>query len=74
MGMGMKPFEARYDGRCQACNERIYAGDMCTFDDDRIVHADCERTQFRDPFTIERQPCPKCFTVPPVSGVCGCDE
>lgn len=67
-------FAARYDGRCHACNERIYAGDTATFDDDRLVHADCERAEFRDPFKVERPPCGSCFMVPAANGLCGCDE
>jgi Zn ribbon nucleic-acid-binding protein len=35
-------FEAKYGGTCGACTERIHVGDLATYDEDEIVHVDCE--------------------------------
>jgi hypothetical protein len=37
----MKSFEARYEGRCAACGDRIEIGDDAAYDDDEVVHAYC---------------------------------
>ncbi len=34
-------FPARYDGRCDACSERIYEGDDICMVSGYAVHADC---------------------------------
>lgn len=71
----MTAFAARYDGRCGACDERIYEGDMIRFDaasDSNFVHDDCAASAPREP---KPQPiCPRCFTELPVTGVCGVCE
>jgi hypothetical protein len=42
-------FEARYYGRCAACDERITPGDEVAYDDDALVHEDCHS----DPFGVD---------------------
>ena len=60
-------FEARYPGRCNACDEPIKVGQECTFEDDLIVHIDCETHVI-----ATAEPCSLCFMVPAVNGDCGC--
>lgn len=60
------PFEAKYGGRCADCGEPIHIGDQIRYDDDRVVHDDC------DPVPVSERPldvCDKCFIVRP----CGCE-
>lgn len=54
-------FAARYDSRCASCLERIYVDDQVTYDDDRLVHADCEASAPAEKPT--GAPCPACFLV-----------
>lgn len=61
-------FAAKYPGRCNACDERIEIDDMCAFEDDLIVHADCEEDEPKPP----ADPCPACWIVPANNGECGC--
>lgn len=61
-------FAAKYAGRCNTCDERIEVGDMCAFEDDLIIHADCEKST--EPTFAD--PCPTCWTVPATNGECGC--
>lgn len=35
-------FEAKYGGTCGACTGRIHVGDLATYDEDELVHEDCE--------------------------------
>jgi hypothetical protein len=71
----MSTFPARYNGRCGACEERIYEGDMIEFSGEsatNFVHTDCSASAPRERPT---QPiCPECFTELPVAGVCGVCE
>lgn len=64
-------FEARYGGRCAACDEGIRVGDLARFEDDQIVHDDCVTAAPRRP---DLPPCGTCFMVPALTGTCGCDE
>lgn len=67
-----RTFEARYNGRCAACDERIHEGDPVRFADDALVHDDCAAAapKERAPLPI----CSRCFTELPVTGVCGVCE
>lgn len=67
-----RTFEARYNGRCGACDERIREGDTVRFDGDDLVHADCATSAPRE--QAPRPVCPECFTEIPVAGVCGVCE
>lgn len=67
-----RTFDARYGGRCSACEERIHEGDPVRFHEDALVHDDCTTAAPR-----ERAPqpiCQKCFTELPVAGDCGVCE
>jgi hypothetical protein len=57
-------FQARYPGRCAACDERIHEGDDVDYDDDQLVHATCP-TPPPDLFSVgsTETVCPQCFTV-----------
>ena len=35
-------FEAKYGGTCGSCDERIRVGELVAYDEDVIVHAECE--------------------------------
>lgn len=67
-------FEARRDGYCEVCTERIFPGDPVKFDGDGNVvcahHADAVRTAT----TPSAKACPACFTIPAKNGMCACDE
>jgi hypothetical protein len=40
--MASRPFDAKYPGRCNECDERFAEGDEIRFnDDDEIVGEDC---------------------------------
>jgi hypothetical protein len=68
----MSTFEAKWGGKCAGCGERIHEGDLCTYADDALVHADCPEPV--DPLRLQRPVCAKCFTEVPVTGTCGCDD
>ena len=56
-------FQAKYPGRCTACDERIHEGDLVTYDDDQIIHATCDVPSLphqRDDLT---QVCRHCWTI-----------
>lgn len=59
-------FEARYSGRCGVCDGGIQPGQMATFVEDEIAHAECPTP------TILADPCPRCFQIPAANGECGC--
>ncbi len=55
-------FEARFPGRCEACDEPIEPGQPVVFDDDDVlVHDDC-RGMVRVPERAP-DPCGECFLV-----------
>jgi hypothetical protein len=57
-----RPFEARYGGRCAAdCGEPIREGDQVVYEDDELVHADCEGKHEQQ--RPERPACTSCWTV-----------
>jgi len=37
----IRPFPARFLGRCPACDEPIRVDDTVRYDDDELVHDDC---------------------------------
>jgi hypothetical protein len=60
-------FEAKYDGACGECEERILVGDLVTYAEDVLVHGDCEE------FVRPERPtetCTKCWLVKP----CDCED
>lgn len=60
-------FDARFEGVCGECGERIHVGDKATYIDDSIAHLDCEDASWPG-----RKPevCPKCWLTMP----CGCED
>jgi hypothetical protein len=53
-------FEAKYAGRCNACDDRIHEGERVMYDDDQIVHAQCDPTGLDDdPATA----CTQCWLI-----------
>ena len=63
----MSTFEARFGGICGSCTERIHRGDLATYAEDVVVHADCE-----DSAQPERkvEVCTQCWLTRP----CDCEE
>lgn len=65
-------FRAKFEGgMCPAdCGSRIHEGDLVTYVDDELMHAEC--VPKRDPFTLGPREvvCPDCFLVRP----CRCTE
>lgn len=65
-------FEAKYNSGCLACEGWIRPGDWVKWADGDVIHAEC------DVYTDDMRPapaaCPKCFIVPALNGICGCDE
>lgn len=43
-----RPFEARYDGWCGSCLERILEGDEVIYEDDEVVHLGCATPRLDD--------------------------
>lgn len=39
--MTTRTFQARYRGRCLACDDQIEPGDDVCYDEDDLVHAEC---------------------------------
>ena len=57
-----RPFEARFGGRCAAdCGQPIREGDTVVYEDDELIHAECEGKQ--EPQRPEKPACPSCWTV-----------
>lgn len=55
-------FEARFPGRCEACDRRIKIGEMIMYDeDDELVHARCDDVSL-DKVDLAKV-CPACWTV-----------
>lgn len=61
------PFEARFAGRCRACDERIHVGDTVRMTNDGAVHGDC--TEAAPVERSEPEPCTTCWLVHP-EGAC----
>lgn len=59
-------FQAKYGGNCGACGERIHVGDLATYSDDVVVHADCEDSQPERKVEV----CTICWLTKP----CECDD
>ncbi|KWX66820.1 hypothetical protein [Mycobacterium sp. NAZ190054] len=41
-------FEAKYQGRCAECDDRIEPGEQATYADDDLVHVACETEPARE--------------------------
>lgn len=61
--------QARHSSVCDRCEGQIHPGDLIRWEDESWAHVACP-----DPsaLTVDRAPCPRCFTVPAVNGECGC--
>jgi hypothetical protein len=61
-------FEARYPGRCAACEERIIPGEHVRYsEEDEIIHNRCEESNASErPVDV----CTRCWLTKP----CDCDE
>lgn len=60
-------FEAKYHGRCSDCGERIEPGERVRYEDDELVHDECDGD-----LSVEDRPldvCPTCWLVRP----CECE-
>ena len=61
----MRAFEAKYHGRCDACDERIIPGEHVRYsEDDEIVHNRCE--DYAAPVEV----CSHCWLTKP----CDCED
>jgi len=61
------PFEARFQGACPACYERIKVGQQVRYDHDDLIHDDCtEVAPVERPVVV----CDRCWLVKP----CGCED
>lgn len=74
-------FKAKYDGVCSECGDTIRKGDELEFvEDHQAVHAACtpeaqlagNRVRGRE-HLIQRETCPKCWTVKAANGACACE-
>jgi hypothetical protein len=64
----MSTFEAKYSGYCHAeCGQRIEVGDLATYRDNELIHADCADRQVRDERSVAI--CRSCWLVQP----CDCE-
>ena len=66
----MNTFRARYDGRCPSCAVVIESGDLLTYDDGQVVHAECADVE--RPERRVRATCPDCWQEYAVNGDCAC--
>ena len=59
----MRAFTAKFEGHCLDCDGRINVGDQVQYDEDAVVHVDCDPIPDIDaPRRTERQ-CPQCWLV-----------
>lgn len=35
-------FEAKYNGWCSDCDDRIHVGDQVAYDEDKLIHLECD--------------------------------
>ena len=56
-------FQAKYPGRCAACDERIYEGNWVRYEDDFLVHDDCDEVPERDAPQRNKRKCPDCYMI-----------
>lgn len=65
----MSAFEAKYHGRCDACDERIIPGEHVRYsEDDEIIHNRCEESNESHAAPVEV--CGSCWLTKP----CDCDD
>lgn len=55
-------FEAKYHGRCSGCDERIEPGDQVEYDDEQLVHTQCDTQANPDAPQRNERRCPDCWT------------
>lgn len=63
----MSEFEAKYGGTCGSCDERIRVGELVTYDEDVLVHAECEAAAR---MVRNQDVCGTCWLVKP----CDCED
>ena len=56
-------FQAKYPGRCAACDERIHEGDFVKYEDDELVHTRCDVAILPNPRDDLTTVCRQCFTI-----------
>ena len=64
----MSAFPARYPGTCGHCYGLFVAGVLIRYDEDRLVHNDCQ-SGFEE-FDATAKICPTCHLTLP----CGCED
>lgn len=57
-----RPFESRFPGTCETCQEGFEKGEMVMYEDDSLVHADPDDCEAVKPVRAGA-PCPECFMV-----------
>lgn len=57
----MSAFQARYPGRCAACDEPIYEGGKVRYEDGFLVHDDCPDPVDHDAPRRTEHRCPDCY-------------
>ncbi|PQM45688.1 hypothetical protein C1Y40_04132 [Mycobacterium talmoniae] len=55
-----RAFQARFPGRCGRCDNPITVGDHVHYDDDELVHTDCDTDTLPDSTGTA---CPNCWLV-----------
>lgn len=63
-------FEARYEGQCADCGERIRMGELIVRDGEHFVHQVCDPADTDLDRDVEREVCTECFLVKP----CPCQD
>ena len=69
----MFSFKARYSGPC-GYGDWIHEDEEVIYEDDELVHVKCQNEAHRES-KAETNVCQRCWTVLPLSGICGtCEE
>lgn len=63
---------ANFKGHCHLCGYAIRVGVDVTWHEERVVHAAC--LDIADVFPQHIDPCPRCWTMRPATGVCDCRD
>ena len=58
-----RPFEARFPGICESCQEGFEKGEMVMYEDDSLVHADPDDCEAMPKHRRGEAVCPECFMV-----------
>lgn len=68
-GGGVVSFEAKYNGICGSCTERIREGDQVRYVEDDLVHVVCELVVSEVDRDAKREVCQNCWLLKP----CDCE-